>query len=213
MAHEVRNPLNAISLGVQRLDREIPPAVVGGQHRRMTTVIREEVDRLDGIVGRLLDLARPPRLNPGPGDLAALVREMLPLLSGGIPSTVRLVEELDTMPPAMFDPAAVRQVVHNLVRNSAEALPGKGTIRIATRVLGHNAVLEVTDDGPGIPPEHLERIFELGFSTKAKGNGLGLSIVHRLMTEMGGRIAIESQPGCGTTARLMLPFAALPTDS
>lgn len=213
VAHEVRNPLNAIALGVQRLEREYPPAAREEEHGRLTAVLRTEVERLDGIVGRLLDLARPPRLVPRPGDLAAAVRDMIPLLSSGLPPGVRLVEEAEVLPSTLFDPAAVRQVVHNLVRNATEAMTGEGTIRIATRPQGQNALLEVADDGPGIPPEDLERIFELGFSTKTRGNGLGLPIVHRLVTEMGGRIAIDSELRRGTTVRVMFPFAAITTAS
>jgi signal transduction histidine kinase len=213
MAHEIRNPLNAVAVGVQRLAREFPDARHAGadgvDRRRMTDIIRSEVERLDGIVTRFLDLARPPRLNPVPGDLDSQVRYMVAFLATGLPAGVRLLAEPGGLPPVVFDAAAIRQVLHNLVRNAVEAMGDGGTVRIATRREGRTAILEVSDDGPGIPPDHLDRVFEFGFSTRPQGNGMGLPIVHRLVEEMGGTLVLDSAPGRGTTMRIALPLAAV----
>ena len=208
VAHEVRNPLNAIAVAVQRLAREFPPREKEDEHRKLTTLLRSEIERLNGTVTRFLDLARPPRLEQRPGDLASLVLEMAPLLAEGAPPGVSVVAEAAGTPPVLFDAAAVRQVILNLVRNSIEAVGGKGTVRVSTRGEAGRALLMVADDGPGIPPENRDRIFEFGFTTRPDGNGLGLPIVHRLVTEMGGAVTVEPGPGGGTEVRVLLPLAA-----
>lgn len=208
VAHEVRNPLNAISVGVQRLAVEFPPSIEVEEQLRLVRILREEIERLDGIVGRFLELARPPRLAPVPGDLDAHVRATLSLLSDAVPAGVRVVLEPGNVPPTIFDPAALRQILLNLLRNSVEAVGSAGSVRVATRAAGDRAVIEVADDGNGIAAEDLDRIFEFGFTTKPAGNGLGLPVVHRLATEMDGSVAVDSAPGAGTTVRVTLPLAA-----
>lgn len=208
VAHEVRNPLNAIAVGVQRLEREIAPGDGDAEHRRLAGLLRGEIARLDAIVGRFLDLARPPRIAPRPGDLAAAAREAAGLIRNSLPADVRLVEDLDAPVPAVFDPEAVRQVLHNLIRNAVEASTGSATVRVAARVEPDGAVLDVVDDGPGIAPADRERVFEFGYTTKPRGNGLGLPVVHRLVSEMGGSVDLPAPEGPGTIVRVRLPAAA-----
>lgn len=206
VAHEVRNPLNAIAVGVQRLEREFQPAERSEEYRRLTEVLRAEIERLDGIVERFLDLARAPRLEPRAGDLDALVRELLPLVRQGAPAEVEIRCETGGLPQVVFDPTAIRQVLLNLVRNALEAVGERGTVRIGTRVAGGEAVLEVVDDGPGVAQADRDRLFELGFTTKPGGTGMGLAVVQRLVLEMGGAVAVESEPGRGTVVRVRLPL-------
>ncbi len=208
VAHEVRNPLNAIAVGVQRLEREFaPPGGREEDHRRLSGLLRSEIERLDGIVGRFLGLARPPRVEPRPGDLAAQVREAAALVAGSLPAGIRLRVDADGEVPSIFDPEAVRQVLLNLARNAVEALGESGTVSLACRAEGGQARIEVADDGPGIPEADLDNVFEFGFSTKPAGNGLGLPIVHRLIAEMGGTVTIRTAPGEGTTLIVTLPSA------
>lgn len=208
VAHEVRNPLNAISVGVQRIQKQFAPAHGAAEHGRLTEVLRAEIDRLDGIVKGFLDLARPPRLEPTAGDLDSLVRETAELLAQGLPAGPRLSVLPGGLPRVIFDRQAVRQILHNVVRNAAEATGESGHVQIRTRREGASACIEVQDDGPGITPENLERVFEFGFTTKPAGNGLGLPIVHRLVSEMGGSVTIEPCPDGGTVVRVLLPLAA-----
>ena len=210
VAHEVRNPLNAIAVGVQRLEREFAPAERAEEHARVTALLRGEVGRLDAIVSRFLDLGRPSRVDPRPGDLAAAVRESVPLLDDGTPSGVRISADAAAPVAAVFDPAAVRQILHNLVRNAVEAVGGSGTVTVRARGERDFALIEVADSGPGIPAEDRERVFEFGFTRKPHGNGLGLAVVHRLATEMGGTVEIDDAPGRGALLRVSLP-AGRPT--
>jgi PAS domain S-box-containing protein len=209
VAHEVRNPLNSIAVGVQRLQREFKPAERENDYERLTSIVSEEVERLDAIVDRFLDLARAPQVRTQNADLAGLVRDALPLLARGAPEGVEVVAELEPTPTAQVDPTAMRQILLNLVRNGIEAVQPRGTVRVSTSQLGDAVVLTVSDDGPGVAPQDRDRVFEFGFTTKPAGTGMGLPIVQRLVTEMGGAIDVDDAPGGGTVVRISLPRAGV----
>jgi PAS domain S-box-containing protein len=205
VAHEVRNPLNSIAVGVQRLRREFSPAERAEEYYRLTSIVSGEVERLDAIVDRFLDLARAPQVSPQTADLAGVVRESMPLLARGASDGVEVVADLAPTPPAFFDPTALRQILLNLVRNGVEAVAPRGTVRVSTAEKDSTVVLEVADDGPGIAKDDRDRVFEFGFTTKPAGTGMGLSIVQRLVAEMDGTIDIVDAPSGGTVVRVSLP--------
>jgi two-component system, NtrC family, sensor histidine kinase HydH len=207
VAHEIRNPLNAIGVGVQRLEIEGLQRKNGTEPRRLLELIHSEVERLDHILSGFLDLARPRRVKPEPGDLDALLAEMMPLLREGSDAGVRFNLERGGVTDAMFDAHAIRQVVLNLVRNAREAAGERGHVAIVTRREENAAVLEVRDDGPGISSEIRDQVFEFGFTTKPTGNGLGLPVVHHLVTEMGGSVEVAPVAGRGTAIQIRLPLA------
>jgi len=210
VAHEVRNPLNAISVAVQRWWSEHPPARPSDEHARLVRLLRAEIRRLDGIVGDFLALARPPSVSPVPGDLDLRLKETASLLAQSAPEGVILKVETGGLPLVCFDEAALSQILHNLVNNAVEAAGKNGNVTIASRLDGGRAVIEIADDGPGIPRADLDRVFEFGFTTRPAGNGMGLPIVHRLVTQMGGAVSIDSTPGAGTRVLVTLPLAAAP---
>lgn len=207
VAHEVRNPLNAVAVGIQRLEREFPPGPGEEGEARLTRLVREEVARLDGIVTRFLEMARPPDLHPTEGSLDEALREASPLLTHGMPEGVRIEIRPGGAARAVFDAGAFRQIVLNLVRNALDAVGATGRITVETRADRERAMLEVADDGPGIPPEDRERIFEFGYSTKPGGSGLGLPTVQRLAAEMGGSVSVDRLPDRGTVFRVTFPLA------
>jgi len=207
VAHEVRNPLNSIAVGVQRLQREFRPADRVDDYNRLTSIVSGEVERLDAIVDRFLDLARTPQVTPQRADLEGLVRESIPLLARGTPDGVEVIAELKPTPEAYIDPTALRQILLNLVRNGVEAADSRGTVRVSTASEDSTVVLEVADDGAGIDLPDRDRVFEFGFTTKPTGTGMGLPIVQRLVAEMGGSIDIGDAPGGGTVVRVLLPRA------
>jgi signal transduction histidine kinase len=207
MAHEVRNPLNAIAVGVQRLSLENWHPDNGSQPQRMLELIQSEVKRLDEIVKGFLELARPSRLDPRPGNLETALEAMMPLLREGIPTGVTITLAKSEIPLADFDPRAIHQVVLNLVRNAVEAVGGQGHIEIVTHEDDNGVAVEIHDDGPGIPAEIRARIFEFGFTTKPSGNGVGLPLVHRLVQEMSGRVEIGSSRLGGARVGVVLPCA------
>lgn len=208
VAHEVRNPLNAISVGIQRLRRELPPAGAGerAEFDRFTEVMQGEVLRLNGIVERFLQLARPAPVHPKACDVASLIADLLALMgpeAAGRNITVRPV--IPGPLPARVDPDQVTQVLHNLIANACQAMPDGGEVTVEAKAGEGGILISVTDGGEGIPAADLGKIFEPYFTTRARGTGLGLAIAHRIVEDHGGRIEVESRVGVGSTFRVRLP--------
>jgi two-component system sensor histidine kinase PilS (NtrC family) len=226
IAHEVRNPLAAISGSIQVL-RDRGDAMGSGdeRHRLMDIVVRE-TDRLNRLITDFLRYARPGPMVPGELVLAELVEEVFEMFEGVRPGGVAL--ELDVHPDLRVyaDEGQLRQVLWNLVLNGSEAMAAGGALRVSARArsagapqerpgAGRNASEEekhascveiaVSDSGQGIAPEVLERIFDPFFSTKENGSGLGLAAVHRIVEDHGGSVRLESKQGVGTTVRLRFP--------
>lgn len=212
VAHEVRNPLNAIGVGLQRLRREFAPGESGEEYRRFLALMEGEVKRLDRIVSDFLGLARPVTLAPVRCDPGVLLREVAAFSAE---EAARREVHVDVnaaadLPPIQADGDRLRQALLNLIRNAYEAMPRGGRLILAARpaaLPGGTAGVEVsvTDTGEGIPPERTPRIFDPYFTTRAGGTGLGLAIAHRIIEAHGGRIAVESAVGRGSTFRLLLP--------
>ncbi|MBI3006891.1 MAG: hypothetical protein HYY53_01080 [candidate division NC10 bacterium] len=212
VAHEIRNPLNAIGVGLQRLRREFGSGAGGEEYQRFLALMEGEVKRLDRIVSEFLGLARPLALAPAQCDLAALLREVAALTAEE--AGRRRVEVEVNAAPALraiqVDGDRLRQALLNLIRNAYEAMPRGGRLTLAARpamLPGGAAGLEVsvTDTGEGVPPERLPRIFDPYFTTRPGGTGLGLAIAHRIVEAHGGRIAVASTVGRGSTFRILLP--------
>ncbi|MCG8424816.1 MAG: ATP-binding protein [Proteobacteria bacterium] len=209
VAHEIRNPLAAISGSIELL-RTDPRSDDEG--RALMDIITREVDRLNSLLTDLLDYTNPQPRELLRFDLVDLVRETMSVFRrdrnlGEV--DVNLVCQCasaggETALEIIADPGRVRQVVWNLLRNGAAAAESRVTLRIEQR--GEQAVIEVDDDGPGITPEILPRVFEPFFTTKSSGTGMGLATCHSIITEHGGDIRIDSRPGQGCTFRVLLPL-------
>jgi len=204
VAHEIRNPLTAIRGFAQRIARKRE-----GDERvcNYCEVIVEEVDRLDRVVKDVLDFAR--RFSPklAPTDLNALLKETVELLQDElVENNILFVPSFDlSLPKINVDAKQIKQVLVNLIQNARQAMPSEGTLTISTERQGDWVVLAISDTGPGIPPENLERIWEPFFTTRTHGTGLGLALARRIIEEHGGRIEVESTVGEGTTFRIFLP--------
>jgi two-component system nitrogen regulation sensor histidine kinase GlnL len=218
LAHEIRNPLGAIRGAVQLLAREL-----GAESRlqEYTSVLLTEVDRVNRIIGMLLDLARPVPVRPVPLNLHQLL-ERVALLTEESARTRRItiVRRYDpSLPPVMGDEDRLVQVFHNLIRNAMEAMGDGGKVTLATRVSlnplfgkmdlggGPRSMVEaqVIDEGSGIPAAARARIFDPFFTTKDHGLGLGLAICHQILEQHRGAIDIQSEEGRGTTVTCFLP--------
>jgi signal transduction histidine kinase len=170
------------------------------------SVIREEVKRLDNLVGDFLQFSRSNRVQYRPASLDSLVDEVMRLLrpearAGGVTLLRQRVGK--PIPDLRVDPEKIKQVVINLVQNAIEALPGGGVVTIESGLADERALLVVRDNGPGLP-EGLD-VFQLFVTTKAQGTGLGLSIAQQIVLEHGGEIAASSNPGQGATFTVSLP--------
>jgi len=206
LAHEVRNPLNSISLMLVLLKRRLARLAGGSDPDLAATVenVKREVERLDGLVEEFLSLATLDRLERRRHDPAAVAREAVVLTGPGAAARgVTVREDLPALPPLSIDRQKLKQVLLNLLRNAVEAMPGGGTLTVAARRQGSGVVLEVADTGVGIEPGI--DVFDFFTSTKRGGTGLGLPISRRIVEAHGGTLSYESEPGCGTVFRVLLP--------
>jgi two-component system sensor histidine kinase PilS (NtrC family) len=171
-------------------------------------IVLREVDRLNGLITELLDYARPRELVKTRVELAPLVSETIRFFGQGkaLPATVAYAA--NAAPVVDADAGQIRQVLFNLLRNAAEAMPAGGEIAVELGQEGSDAIIAVRDRGEGIPADQQERVFEPFFTTKSGGTGLGLPTVHRIVTEHGGSVVVDSPPGRGTTLTVRLPVAA-----
>ena len=214
VAHEIRNPLTAIKARLFTLRR----GASSPDAKEDVEAISGELDRLDRIVHDVLGYARPADPKLGEIELAAWLRDLAAFLKGDLDARgIKLAVDAAAPVPARVDADQLRQVVLNLVRNAREAFAGQpGRITLALHRersvlrgrLTDVAVLNVTDDGPGIPAAIQARLFDPFFTTKAAGTGLGLSIVARLVEQHGGEISFQSAPGAGTRFSVRLPLDA-----
>src|SRR6266545_266621 len=207
VAHELRNPLNAVSMGIQRLRVEFEPAP-REEYLRMVDLIQGEVRRLNTIVEEFLSLARPMPLKREPIIVAALLEEVLGLVeSEAREAGIAVVREIPSGLPVLHaDRDRLKQVLLNLVLNAIQAMPSGGTLEIGAAAAGGTLTVTVADTGSGIAPELLPKVFEPYVTTKTKGLGLGLAIVRRIIEAHGGSIEAVSEPGRRTSFRFALPL-------
>lgn len=208
-AHEVRNPLNAISMGLQRLRGEFAPEPAA-DYARFVELMQSEVRRLNTIVEQFIGLARPLPLKPvaiAPAELFADVRALVEAEGRRAGVTVR-VETPPALPAVTADRDHLRQVLLNLVLNAVQAMRERGgTVTLGASAARDGTVVTVTDTGPGIPADVRSRIFDPYFTTRQDGLGLGLTISRRIVEAHGGRLDVESRPG-HTVFRVTLPRSA-----
>lgn len=201
VAHEIRNPLNAIGMVAQRLAREFTPSENEEEYQELVEILRNESARVEGVVERFLRFARPPKMNRLPGDLAAALRETTKRLRPYAESHgVALHLDAPETVSFHFDAQGLGQVLENLIRNAVEA--HSTNIRVTLASTPGGILLRLSDDGAGIPPEKLARVFDLYYTTKPNGTGLGLAIVQQIVAEHNGEIHLRSQVGEGTTVEI-----------
>lgn len=209
VAHEVRNPLNAVSMGLQRLRAEFEPAGAD-DYRRLVGLMQGEVTRINAIVEEFLSLARPLTLSPAIIDAGNLVRQVAALVEGQAKAAAVeiAVRGAEGLPALHADGDRLRQVLLNVMLNGIQAMPDGGTLAVEMRAAGSALYITVSDTGAGIPAEMRSRIFEPYVTTKTKGLGLGLAVARRIVEAHGGGIAAESAPGPGTRIVIELPLGA-----
>ena len=206
VAHEVRNPLNSISMIAQRLGREFAPREEEEQYRELTSMIKSESIRLNGIIEQFLDFARPPKLDRQPVDMDQLLDETSALVvMQSAEHGIEIHKKYSDLGRWVVDREQMKQVLLNLLLNGVEAMPGGGVLSIRGCVEDKTLCIEISDTGKGIPKEEIPRIFDLYFTTKETGTGLGLSIAQRVVMEHGGWLDVDSEPGDGAAFRIYLP--------
>jgi len=207
VAHEVKNPLNAMMIHVELLKEKLAEPSEGV--RESLNIIGTEIRRLDRVLQGFLKFVRPQELALGPVDLATLVQDAVAFLRPeweGVGVRFALTVSPD-LPIITADHELLRQVLLNILLNACQAMPKGGAVRIAVDREGAERLrLTVTDEGVGIAPADLERIFTLYYTTKTEGSGIGLSLVYRIVQMHDGSIQVSSVPGHGTTVVIRLPI-------
>ncbi|RMF94108.1 MAG: PAS domain-containing protein [Nitrospinota bacterium] len=217
VAHEIKNPLLGIRGAAQLLQEELPTPEL----REYTEVIIKETQRLNTLIETLLDLTRPQRLKREPQNIHQLLDRVLFLLQ--LPARqkgVTFQRHYDpSLPPIWLDAERITQVFFNLLQNGLDAMEHPGVITLTTRVAAesqvlapdraptHFALIEIRDQGTGIPEEIQDKLFTPLFTTKSRGSGLGLVISYRIVNDHGGRLLLKSRPGQGTVASVYLPLS------
>ncbi len=211
VAHELGNPLNALQIHLQVIERALEKEKLSPKGQAITRSVKislDEVRRLDQIIRNFLNALRPSAPNLTSTDLLQTLEEvvsvLLPELTG---AKIRVEVELPgALPPVMADPEQVKQVYFNLLKNAREASPVGSLIKIRASLDEQFLHLHFIDGGSGIRNEHLTHLFEPYYTTKKGGTGLGLTIVQKIMHAHHGSVKVESQPSRGTTVTLSFPL-------
>jgi signal transduction histidine kinase len=204
VAHEIRNPLTSVKLLIQTAAERQPEPQMSPDHFQ---ILLQEISRMEATIQGLLDFARPPALRSISHDVRQTVRRGLNLIHGRAGRNhIAVIEEMSDSPvPVEGDPDQLSLVLVNLMLNAVEAMEKTGgTLRVSVTHDDEKCHIRVSDTGPGIPPQILDRIFEPFVTGKERGTGLGLAISRRVIDEHGGRLLAVNPPGGGAELTIEL---------
>ena len=199
VAHEIRNPLNAISMGVQRIQKDTP--------HKLTRVIRDEIRRLNRIIEDFIGIAKSRNLEFGPHSIQHVLEQILLLEAEEAESRNIRIRTLwpDEDYIILMDRDKIKQAILNVVNNAMESIIENGTISVSVESRGKEWVcVAFTDTGTGLSPDQIQQIFDLDYTTKDKGLGFGLPLAHEIIKGHGGRMNVSSEPGKGTTFEILM---------
>jgi two-component system, NtrC family, sensor histidine kinase HydH len=210
LAHELRNPLSTINITLQLLRESLAerPGSRESADLKRVDVVLKELRRLERIVQDFVRLAREPSARLRPRDMNALIEDALNFMASELRAAkIDVVSQLDRrLPPISVDDSLFRQALLNLLRNAAQAMPDGGTMTVQSHAEPDTFALDVIDTGPGMTPEIQERVFDVFFSTKPGGTGVGLPIVRQIVELHGGTVTCESAAGHGSRFSIRIPL-------
>lgn len=209
IAHEIKNPLNFISLSIDHMRDTYQPAddAAAARFDSLVRNLKGEVGRISRFAESFLEYGRPFELHIGRCDTLQVLDEVLELVAARASTAgVRIVRETESLPVLPADPEFLRTCLYNIVSNAFEAMPGGGTLTVRGVVDADQLTLEFIDTGIGVAPEHLDKLFTPLFSTKPGGLGLGLALTRRVVEEHGGKVQFQSEPGQGSKVIIRLPL-------
>jgi signal transduction histidine kinase len=218
VGHEVKNPINAMVVHLELLRGKLAAAAFDrGSAQKHVDILADEMQRLDRVVETLADFSRPMNLELREHDLRRVIEQVLDLSGAELREHAVAVEyHAPALPvPVRVDDELLRQALLNLLLNAMQAMPSGGTVRITLRRDQRQAVVEIGDNGDGIPAALLPRIFDLYFTTKPRGSGIGLAMTYRIVQLHGGAMQVTSDadpasPRRGTTFTLNIPISVAP---
>jgi signal transduction histidine kinase len=206
VAHEVKNPLNSMRLWLENLKENLPPG--DGVPRQAVAILDSEIDRLDSVVKRFLAFMRSEELRLEEAQIDELLDEVSAIARPQMERAhVRLEKQYADLPSVRVDRPILKQALLNLVFNAIEAMPSGGTLTLGLERRGESAEIRIEDTGQGIAPENRSRVFQLFFTTRPGGSGIGLASAYKAIQLHDGSIDFDSEVGRGTSFRIELPLA------
>jgi PAS domain S-box-containing protein len=208
VAHEIRNPLNAISIAAQRLKNEFVPEKDKEQYANFTQTILKEIKRLDQTINQFLSLAKAQKLNLASTNIGSFLFEVVSLMEIEAKEKGFTIEkDIGGDLQIRIDREEMKKALVNIILNGIQAMSSGGKMNLSGMLDSSRKeyIIRIEDSGPGIPEENLPRIFQPYFTTKEKGTGLGLAIAYRIINDHKGKIEVESKTGKGTTFTVRLP--------
>lgn len=204
VAHEVRNPLNSISIVIQRLLFEFEPVAQKDKYQKLISTIREEIARINKIIEQFLKFAKRPKLNLKVENISDIVLKSIEVISPEA-KNIKIVKNIESNLYLKVDSDQILQALINILKNSIQAIEKDGIIEVTLFSVDEGVYIKIKDNGKGIDKENLNKIFNLYYTTKSNGTGIGLSIVNQIISDHNGKIEVESEPMKGTTVNIFLP--------
>ena len=206
VAHEIRNPINAIGMIAQRLNKEFIPNENQKEYLDITLILRNEVNRINKIITQFLNYAKPLDINPKQIEINSYLLEVYKLFdTQAKQKSVNFVLQNNEKFNVNIDPDLIKQSLLNIITNAFDAVNVNGEVLINYYKLKKDFVIEISDSGVGMDAEQLKKIFDLYYTTKKDGNGLGLSITQKIISQHKGSITVKSKINNGTTFKIILP--------
>ena len=206
VAHEIRNPINAIGMIAQRLDKEFKVENESDEYHSITSLLRSEVTRINKIITQFLSYAKPLDIQQKKVNSKEFFDDIYRLYSEQAKlKKVELKKLSDKSFETTIDPELIKQSLMNLVQNALDAVDKNGKVEINYFKKENNLIIEITDNGKGIPGKIKNKIFDLYYTTKSEGTGLGLSIVQKIIAEHKGTIEVLSEVDKYTKFKITIP--------
>jgi PAS domain S-box-containing protein len=207
VAHEIRNPINAIGMIAQRLNKEFKPTDNQEEYIKITELLRSEVNRINKIITQFLNYARPLDLKIGYVNTKSFFEEIYQLfLPQAKQKNIKFIKQVEDNLSVRFDSDLIKQSLMNIIQNAFDAVGENGVVELKYYKSYNNLIIEISDNGIGLPAEQQKKIFDLYFTTKKDGNGLGLSIAQKIIHQHNGTITVSSKQNQGTTFKIHLPI-------
>lgn len=216
LVHEIKNPLNTISVNLQLLneDLQVDASITGKKMLTRIQLLQREVFRLQDILSDFLRFAQKHKLNFVECDINEIIENVLDFVTPeAMQHSIRILKNFDTnLPKCNLDPNVIKQALLNVILNSQQAMSEGGELMVRTFQNGDNVYIDITDTGYGIPADKIDKIYQVYYSTKKTGTGLGLPTVKRIIEEHKGTISVHSEEGKGSSFLIKIPFKSEPTN-
>ncbi len=209
LAHEIKNPLSTIRLNMELLAEELEDmdSPQARRAQRRVEVVQRECGRLEELLNDFLGFARAHNLELEPADVNREIRDIIEFFRPqAAESNIEVVEYLASdLPTVLLDRRSFHRALLNLVLNAQQAMPAGGQLVLRTRSGGDEVFIDIIDTGIGMDAKSVDRLYDVFFSTKKGGSGLGLATTRKIILAHGGRISVQSEPGCGTQFTIAFP--------